>query len=197
MPDEAGAEHVQCAKVVTTLMVEAGLRGVSGFWLTTRRPESGSRIAKLTALRRQPLRRHDLRHLGADRAGGAPSRERASSRSARARFVPAASTDSSSNSKRLSIERQRDALPGAGPPAQIQHQPKQQIRSMRRTSRRPRPSRYCGSQSTQPAPGANDRLCASGTNSSHDSASTMTAGRRTSPAPRRHALLLILNPSNS
>ena len=31
-------------------MVEAGLRGVSGFWLRTTRPVSGSTMTKLTAL---------------------------------------------------------------------------------------------------------------------------------------------------
>ena len=51
------------------------------------------------------------------------------------------------------------------------------------------PNPNCGSQSTHPAPGLNVSAWASGTNSDHDSASTMTAGMRTSPAPRRHAPL--------
>ena len=38
------------AKVVTVLIVEAGLRGVSGLWLITTRPVSASRMTKLEAL---------------------------------------------------------------------------------------------------------------------------------------------------
>ncbi len=71
--------------------------------------------------------------------------------------------------------------------------PSSKYKPVRRTTRRPRPSRTAAARSTQPAPGVNDRMCASGTKSSQDNASTMRAGRRTSPAPRRHALLLMLS----
>ncbi len=59
------------------------------------------------------------------------------------------------------------------------------------------PKPNCGSQSTQPAPGLNAREWASGTNINHDSASTMSEGIRTSPAPRRQAPLEMLSPSNN
>src|ERR1700730_15289841 len=59
----------------------------------------------------------------------------------------------------------------------------------------PKPS--CGNQPTQPEPGLNDRMCASGTKNPHDNTSTMIDGIRTSPAPRRQAPALRLRPSNS
>jgi len=47
---KAGPSMSSAAKVVTVLIVDAGLRGVSALWLATTRSESASRITKLAAL---------------------------------------------------------------------------------------------------------------------------------------------------
>jgi hypothetical protein len=122
---------------------------------------------------------HETSARAASAAAGSSVREQSARPVARARALNAAppaatrrsaSADSASSSEAADVDER-------GEPAAD-------------TSR----SRNCGSQSTQPAPGLNVSEWASGTNSDHDSASTMSDGMRTSPAPRRHAPLEMLKP---
>ena len=159
-------------------------------------PESRSTMAKLTALGGKPCAADDLRHAAPGSSRGGANAAASTRTAARCRCNARATRCQTHDrfSRRAAAQCAATRRTTSEETASTQGS---RYRSMPRTIRRPRPIRIAAASPPSRRPAANDRLCASGTNSSHDNASTMTAGSRTSPAPRRQALLLILSPSNN